>query len=184
MMPRDNATQGEALVTVKAEIPAHQGASECSARAPSTAKVTDAAASAASRPRGPCNCSERSSVASALGISRSIQPASIDDQGARVGAHVQDNARVGVLQYQCHRKAPFQADPIGRRLHIGQQLAVCRQAADPAGNALDTRAMNMPGIGVEPNPGGMTYRHMTDHAFFIVSVNPPGKRVDQPKQGL
>ena len=59
------------VVTMKALIPAHQGSPECTARAASTANVTDAAASRASRPRGPCQSSNRSSVASAPGISRS-----------------------------------------------------------------------------------------------------------------
>jgi hypothetical protein len=50
---------------------AHHGSSECNASEASTAKVTDAAASAASNPRGPHHSTERNSVASAPGISRS-----------------------------------------------------------------------------------------------------------------
>src|SRR5208283_4358615 len=115
MMPRDIATEGEALVTMKAEIPAHHGSSECSARAARTANVTDDAASAASNARGPRHSSERNSKASAPGISRSTGPASIDDQRARVGAHVEDGVRARILQHQGHRKAPLEPDPIRRR---------------------------------------------------------------------
>src|SRR5271166_1709195 len=184
MMPRDTATEGEALVTTKAEIPAHHGSSECSARAARTANVTDAAASAASNARGPRHSSERNSVASAPGISRSTGPASIHDQGARIGAHVQHEFRARILQYQCHRKAPLKPDPVRRRLDIGQELALRRHAADAAGNALDRRSVEMPRIGVEPDPGSVADAHMADHAFLVIGENPPRMRVDQTDQGL
>ncbi len=71
MMPRDKATASEARVTMKALIPAHQGSSECRASAASTASDTDNAASVASIPRRPRKSNERSSSASAPGISRS-----------------------------------------------------------------------------------------------------------------
>ena len=51
MIARDTASVGDARVTIKAVIAAHHGSSECNASAASTAKVTDAAASAASNPR-------------------------------------------------------------------------------------------------------------------------------------
>src|SRR6516165_6359528 len=154
MMPRDTASENAALLTTKAEIPAHQGSSACSASATSTASVTDAAASAASNPRAPRQSSERSSVRSEPGISRSTGRASINDQGAGVGSHVQDNLGVRILQHQCHREASFQTNPVGGRLDIGQHLALALHAADAASDALDRGAVNTPRVGVEPDPGG------------------------------
>src|SRR5271155_524236 len=95
-----------------------------------------------------------------------------------VGAHMQDNIRALLLQYQCHRKPPLQPDPVRRRRHIGQHFALPLLAADPAGDALDRGTVNMPRVGVEPDPGGMANFHMTDHAFLVIGVNAPGVSVD------
>src|ERR1700747_466403 len=61
-------------------------------------------------------------------------------------------------------------------------LFSCVLAADPAGDAVDCRAMKMPWVCVEPDPGGMPHFHMADHAFLVIGVNPPGMRVDQTDQ--
>jgi len=58
------------------------------------------------------------------------------------------DVRALILQYQGHWKAPLQTDPVCRRSHIGQQLALGLVAADPAGDALDRGAMKVPWISV------------------------------------
>src|SRR5215472_6561103 len=182
MMPRDTASENTALLTTKAEIPAHQGSSACSASATSTASVTDAAASAASNPRVPRQSSECSSVRSAPGISRSIDWASIKDHGPGIGPHMQHNLRVGILQHQRYRKAPLETDPVSRRLDIGQHLGHALLAADAASNTLDSGAVNVPRVGVEPDPGSAADLHVADHALLVVGEDPPSMRVDETNQ--
>src|SRR5215471_17480912 len=126
MTPRDSATAREDRVTIQAEIAAHHGSSECKKSAASVATATDSADARASVPRAP------------PGLPL------IEENGACVGAHMQDDVGVLLLQYQCHRKPALQADPVSGRRDIGQQLALPLLAADPAGDALDRGAVDVP----------------------------------------
>src|SRR4029077_4766794 len=109
--PRDSAAAKEERVTIQADITAHQGSSECNRNAAKRASDTDSAAATAAVPRAPRSSNERNSVCSAPISSRSMS-ASVKDDCACVGAHMEGDVRTLILQYQGHWKTTLQTDPV------------------------------------------------------------------------
>ena len=86
-------------------------------------------------------------------------------------------------QVERHRKAALQADPVGGRRDIAQQSIGDRIATDAAGDARDLGTMQVPRLGIQPDPGGVTRLEAADIALLVVGDDASGMGIDDANHG-
>src|SRR5262245_40646809 len=101
---------------------------------------------------------------------------SVDNQGACVGTR-EEGALIGIEQHPPNRDAPLPPDPGERGRDVGHQRGVIALPADAAGDALNAGAIEMPGTGVEPDPGFVARRQMAEIVLLVVCDHAPGMRI-------
>src|SRR5580700_4475445 len=168
------------------EMPAHHGLSRCSASAISTASVVAIALLSAALARGPVSVSARRSPARPS-VRRARKPAmrrSAPKQYARIGAAEQALLRHRRVEEDRNLQPAPEADPVGRRRDIGQELARRLAARNGAADALHMTGAKMPGIAVEPYPDALTGRDRGGDVFLEIGDDAPLRLVDDTDDRL